>query len=222
MRCSLVILGIIGAALAAPPPCGSRNPRSDGYSYDGSPPIGYEASPGIPAKPEGASPADKPQEPKSPPIPIAREDDMFTAFIPETSGTNVTSLNGASSEAEGNTTVSVAADEDSGVASANADEEGTAIGAAGVGQALGLSTSGRLASYRPVHYTDGDYREYFQDSNGAWYYYPSPSPITSPAPKLGTPIQTMEGSSPAAGNDDGSGSVITGAQLGAALDGAFS
>lgn len=102
--------------------------------------------------------------------------------------------------AEGNTTVSVAADKKSGVASGNAEEGGAVIGAATVGAALGLSTSGRQA----VTYTDEAGVDYYMDSNGQWWYYPSPTPMPTPEPVPagpGSSIAIDELSSEASGDN---------------------
>lgn len=126
-----------------------------------------------------------PTGPSGPSKPVGKPVDNHMATPPATAtpaptpapGTNVTSIDGASSGAIGNNTVSVAADKNSGVSSANSED--AAIAAATTGIAIG-------ASLRQVNtYTDAAGVDYYRDHTGQWYMIPSPSPApsSSPAPK---------------------------------------
>ncbi len=169
---------------------------------------------------------------------VVSETDSFKAVPP---GTTVISLEGAESAAEGNTTVSVVADNESSASAANAGEGGSTISAAEQGGSLGLSVS-RIYSNN-VHYTDGNGVQYYQSSDGTWYYYPSPSPSPSPAAKSqesGSSVLTKGGaeadaigntttsvgaddsSGAASGNAKDDGSVITIASIGNAIGAAVS
>lgn len=92
----------------------------------------------VPVYPDGVAPA----------APFSAQDPSPSP-APEM-GTNVTTIDGAASSAIGNNSVSVAADEKSGVASANAEEDGAALAAAQVGSAIGLSTSERSYTGTPA------------------------------------------------------------------------
>lgn len=165
---------------------------------------------------------------------MATETDYFKVAPP---GTTVSSLQGAEASSSGNTSVSVVADKDSGASAANTEEGGATISAAEQGASLGLAVS-RIYN-NPVHYTDGNGVEYYQSEDGTWYYYPSPLP-NKKSDEPGSSVTTKEGakvnatgttsisvgadkeSGAASGNADKDGSVISIAQIGAAIGGAVS
>ena len=146
---------------------------------------GYTSGmPGTPSTPGyGSSTPTNPTTPGTHTTPTTPTTSHEPEVVDSTPGTNVSTVDGANATADGNTTVSVAADEKSGVAGVNADEGGAALTAATVGSGLGLSVSGR----QEVTYTDEAGVQYYQDSTGQWWYYPSPTPGATPAAEMVAP-----------------------------------
>eukprot|EP00171_Calliarthron_tuberculosum_P018039 IDg18039t1 len=149
---------------------------------------------------------------------------------------SVQRMNGTRSATTGNITVSVAAERISSVVTGNTHEDGIVAAAVQPGfsilTALNINTR-QLSSIEhqqsPVHYTDTNGVQYYQDSNtGQWYYYPSPTPAPSLSPSpspshvpppSGSSISLKGGLNGSASGDNSVTVGATGDQSAAAVNG---